>query len=434
MSVTVIQGEQRGDEGKGRFVDELAAEADIVARYNGGNNAGHTVVTEDGLEIDLHGIPSGITRPDTMNIIGRGCLVNAVSLGNEMEKIRSLGFEISPDNLRLSSAATLILPHHISMDEIREAGNGAQGSTKSGIAPTAADKGMRAGLRAEVINNDRRRLYTTIVDLLTSHQAERIEVGLDPVDPQKAAEEYVEQAGQLADYITDTDIYLNRRLRSGDNTHVVAEGAQGFWLDMHHGMWPYVTSSSTTAGGVTDGLGVPGRFVDKIIGVSKLMPSHVGGGPFVTEIHDETYLEDLHGDMSSVDAEKGTTTGRRRRLGHLDIPAIRRAQMVTGTSEMVVTKLDWIPRYGELIKVCVAYRRKGKHLAISPDAAYKLEESEPIYHELPNWQEDVSGAREFNELPQEAQDYIEFIEGQTGVPITMIGVGPQRDQIIRRAY
>lgn len=432
MAVDVIIGLQRGDEGKGRFVDMLAEDHDIVARFNGGNNAGHTVVLPDGLELALHLVPSGIAHEHTMNVIGNGTLVNPVKLVEEIADIESKGLEVSRRNLKLSSAAHLILPHHIFEDEIREAGTGGQGSTKTGIAQVASVKAMRTGSRIEMIKNDPKGLLALVFDALLAQRELRDEVGLDVIDEREIAAEYVESAKRLGSFVTDTVFFLNKELRKDKPARVLAEGAQAFLLDIDHGMYPFTTSSSTTSGGVATGLGIPPHFIDKVTGIAKAVQSHVGGGPFVTEVTDANVLARLHGDKSTVDAEVGTTTGRIRRLGHLDLPQIRRSQMVNGTHDMALSKLDWVPRYGSEAQICVAYDRKGKRLAIAPDAAYKLEQSEPVYESLPTWEEDIQGVREFKDLPKNAQNYVEFIEAQTEVPITMIGVGPQRDQVIVR--
>lgn len=428
--VTVVVGEQRGDEGKGRFVDMLAESHQIVARFNGGANAGHTVVTPEGQELALHLLPSGVAHPHTLNIIGNGTVIDPIKLNGELDTAHDMNIVINPERLLISSAAHLILPHHVSLDEIREAGAGAQGSTKSGIAPAYADKAMRSGLRMEVINNDIDRLAKAVTDGLEETNEMRRKVGLTPIEVSSTTDAYVAKAEYLGPFVTDTTLFLNQRLKAG--ARVLAEGAQAYLLDIDHGMYDAVTSSSTTTGGVMTGLGIPPTYIDRMIGVSKAVPSHVGGGPFATEIHDPGLLSQLHGDMSAVDAEKGTTTGRMRRLGHLDLAAIRRAQMVNGTTEMALTKLDWVPRYGETVLVCVGYKRKDKSLNVSPDAAYKIEESVPEYVQLPTWQEDVSGVRDFKDLPQNAQHYVSFIEEQVGVPLTRIGVGPRRDQVIMR--
>lgn len=435
MAIDVIIGLQRGDEGKGRFVDMLASDHDIVARFNGGNNAGHTVVLPDGRELALHLVPSGIAHPHAMNVIGNGTLINPIKLVEEINDIRSKGIVISKDNLKISSASHLILPHHILDDEIREAGNGGQGSTKSGIAQVSSYKAMRTGTRTEIIEHNLDELFDLVLEGLVAQRPFRDVAGLESIDEEAVAKDYVENAKILSEFITDTVYFINQELRKDKPARVLAEGAQAFLLDIDHGMYPYTTSSSTTTGGVSTGLGVPPSFIEDVTGVAKAVQSHVGGGPFVTEIMDKELLERLHGDMGTIDAEKGTTTGRVRRLGFFDLPQIRRAQMVNGEESkqvMALSKLDWVQRFGEKIPICVAYERDGKILEIAPDAAYKLEQCTPQYEYLPNWQEDIRDVREFDHLPLNAQDYIKFIESKTGVTIAMIGVGPQRDQVIIR--
>lgn len=428
--IAVVLGEQRGDEGKGRFVDMLAESHDIVARFNGGNNAGHTVVLPDRRVLKLHSVPSGVAYPHTMNIIGGGCLVDPVRLVAEVESIRAQGVPITADNFMISHGAHLTLPHHISDDEVREAGSGGQGSTKSGIAQVASSKYMRTGVRAEMIVHDRSGLLKVVTEGLEDCRQSRIKAGLKPIDEQKVLADFDRSLDSLADFISDATIYLNDRLK--EDKRVLAEGAQAFLLDIDQGMYPFVTSSTTTSGGVAPGLGIPPQKVSRVVGVVKAIQSHVGGGPFVTEIHDYKMLDKLHGDTSAVDAEKGATTGRTRRLGFLDLPGIRRAQMVNGTTEMAITKLDWLPRFGDTIPVCVAYEHNGQRLEVAPDSAQQLMASKPIYEEVPSWTEDISGVRKFEDLPKNAQDLILFIERQTSVPVTMIGVGPERSQVIER--
>lgn len=435
MAIDVIVGLQRGDEGKGRFVDMLAETHDIVARFNGGNNAGHTVVLPDGRELALHLVPSGIAHPHTMNIIGNGTLINPIKLIEEIANIRSKGIKVSRDNLKISSASHLILPHHIYDDEIREASEGRQGSTKSGIAQVSSYKAMRTGVRTEIIKNSLEKLQKIVYEGLVAQRPFRESVNLPAINEKTIAQEYVDNARLMIPFITDTVYWLNQQLREKPEIKVLAEGAQAFLLDIDHGMYPYTTSSSTTAGGVATGLGVPPSYIGHVVGIVKAIQSHVGGGPFVTEIHEKALLKILHGDMTTIDAEKGTTTGRIRRLGFLDLPQIKRAQMVNGEQDkqaMALSKLDWLQRFEDAIPICVAYKRKGKLLKIAPDAAYKLEQSEPVYEYLLSWHEDISGIRDFAKLPKNAQNYIKFIEEETGIPITMIGVGPQRDQVIVR--
>lgn len=432
--VDAVVGLQRGDEGKGRFVDMWMLGYDIGARYNGGPNAGHTVVTPDGRTYKLHTMPSGIVHGDKKCVVGDGVFVDAVKFYGEVDYLQAEGVNVSPENLLISSSAHLIMPHHILGDIKRESGAKGQGSTKSGIAQVDADFGLRQGVRAEIINNDIDQLleiaYEGLIKAgpLWKRVANRL--GIKPRKERDAAKEYCEQAVKLGDYITDTALFLNKSLNNGQS--VLAEGAQAFLLDKYQGMWPNVTSSITTSGGISPGLGVPPQRINKVLGVSKAIPSHVGGGHFVTEIHDQSMLDSLHGDKNAPDAEKGTTTNRWRRLGHYDLPVIRRANAVNGTTEMAITKLDWLSRYAEVIPVCVEYERKGNKIQIAPNAEYKLQQSKPIYKELPSWDEDVSGVRRFEDLPKNAQKFVEFVEEQTNTPVTMIGVGPRRDQVIVR--
>ncbi len=433
MGIDAIVGLQRGDEGKGRFVDMLAGDYDIVARFNGGSNAGHTVVQPNGQELDLHQVPSGIVHEGVVNVIGNGTLLNPIKLVEEIDYLRAHDIDVIPKrNLFISSGVHLVLPHHISLDEIREAGESRQGSTKNGISPAAAQKADRKGVRAEEINNDVGKIYKNIVEGLQAQIELRREAGLEPLEEaEDIALDYIAAALKLGSYITDTVWYLNNQLEKKD-ARVLAEGAQGFWLDPEHGMHPYVTSTPTTTGGILLGLGVGPEHIERVIGVTKVVQSHVGDGPFVTEVHDQTLLDLLHGDKDAVDGEVGTTTGRVRRLGYLDLPQLRRANMVNGTTEIAVTKLDWLSRYGEEIPVCVDYVRKGKPYSVSPDSARKLEQCEPQYSNLEGWSENIQDVTRFEDLPEAAQDYIEFLEKYLSKDITMIGVGPQRDQVITR--
>ncbi len=429
-TVIGVFGQQRGDEGKGRVVDMLAEECDIVARFNGGSNAGHTVVLPDGRELALHIEPSGIAHPKAVNVIGNGTIVDPVRFADELRDIEKLGIQVTPENLKVSASAHLVLPHYKQLEEIRELGRGAQGSTKAGIADTYAAKAQRAGVRAERLLGSHESLLQVVREGLESVGTARKEHGLASVDIENEVKSYALALKKLQPFVTDTSLYVNERLVGGAT--LLAEGAQAFLLDIDHGMYPYVTSSSTTAGGVAPGLGIAPTTLERSIGIVKAVQSHVGGGPFVTEIHDEKLLGVLHGDMSTIDAEKGTTTGRVRRLGYLDITGIRRANMVNGTTELAITKLDWVPRYGKTIKVCTSYKYRGETLTMAPDSAWALEKCEPYYEELSAWDEDITEVRSFADLPQAAQDYITALETWTGLPVTYIGVGPRRDQVVVR--
>ncbi|PID99475.1 adenylosuccinate synthase [Candidatus Saccharibacteria bacterium] len=430
MKIIGVFGQQRGDEGKGRIVDLLAAECELVARFNGGSNAGHTVVLPDGRELALHIVPSGIAHEGVVNIVGNGTIVDPVRFAEEIATIQQLGIAVTPENLKVSSSAHLVLPHYKQLEEIRERGRHAQGSTKAGIADTYAAKASRMGVRVERLLGSHDALLDVVRDGLESIQPLRKEHELAPVDIAAELSSYAEAIKVLQPFVSDTSVYTNERLRGGAS--LLAEGAQAFLLDIDHGMYPFVTSSSTTAGGVATGLGVAPATLQRSIGIVKAVQSHVGGGPFVTEIFDETLLKALHGNMKGVDAEMGTTTGRVRRLGYLDIAGVRRANMVNGTTELALTKLDWVPRYGRKIKVCTGYKYRGETLQMAPDSAWALEKCEPVYEELAAWDEDITEVRAFSELPQAAQNYVEAIEKWTGLPVSYIGVGPRRDQVIVR--
>lgn len=432
MAITAIVGEQRGDEGKGRFVDMLMPEHDIGARFGGGDNAGHTVVDPSGEVYKLHGLPSSVVHEDKMSVIGNGAVINTVRLYGEMQTLKEQGVDISEDSLLISGGAHLTLPHHISEDEIREAGKDGQGSTKSGIAQVYGSKAMRMGIRAEIIKNRPDVLEEIVLAGLKDQREIRESLELEPINEKEATSEYMDRAKLLGTYVTDTALYLNRELDKGAS--ILAEGAQAFLLDLDHGMYPYVTSSSTTIGGVSTGLGVPPHYLERSIGVIKGIQSHVGDGPFVTEELDPKKLERMRGNNETVDAERGTTTGRSRRLGYLDLPQIRRAQMINGTKkEKAITKVDWWneERYDEVL-ICTGYIRKGKELEIAPDASYKLEQCKPIYVSFPPIKDDVQEARRYADLPAEGRNILDFIQEQLETNITMIGVGPGRDQVIVR--
>lgn len=429
MSLDVIVGLQRGDEGKGRFVDLLASNYDIVARANGGANAGHTVIPKAGGEhLALHQVPAGIAHPDKLNIIGNGVYLDAPRLVSEIETIRASGLAVSPKNLMVSSATHLVLPHHIVLDELREAGNEAQGSTKIGIAYVAADKYLREGIRLEAIAEPK-------------VLAERIRVGLDRVnqllpagqkrsksDTETMVREWLKAAEELKPYMVDTTETINDRLKHGER--VLVEGAQAFWLDINHGMYPAVTSSSTTVSGLLDGLGVSAKQLGKVIGVTKSVKSHVGGGPLVTEITDEKLASRVRGPLGKTDSEYGVTTNRPRRVGYPDLVELRNAIRVNGVDELAISKLDHVPRYGPTVSVATSYSYNGAKRLTAPSSAIGLSQCQPNYQELKTWKKDISGIRDFDELPAEAKAFVELFETELGVPVTRIGVGPLRQQVI----
>jgi len=363
-------------------------------------------------------------------VIGNGVLLDPVKLVEEIESVEAKGFEVSPRNLKISSAAHLILPHHIIEDALREVGVNSQGSTKSGISQSAADKVARKGIRVEtIIDNPDKILETIYLGLMLQRDA-REAADMAPLDEVALADEFMQSALMLGSFVTDTVRFLNQEIRKDPPVHVLAEGAQGFQLDPDHGMYPFTTSTSTVAAGACEGLGIPPTFVRKVISVIKADQSHVGGGPFVTEITDQDLLKQLHGDLTAIDAERGVTTGRTRRLGYLDLAVIRRSNWVNDPRELAIVKLDWVPRYGSEVLVCVAHELNGEISPVAADSASKLEQSSPVYEALLTWEEDVSTARSFDDLPENAKQYVEFLEDQLELPITMIGVGPNPDQIV----
>lgn len=426
MSVNVVVGLQRGDEGKGRIVDLLSLGADIIARFNGGPNAGHTI-SYNGLELHLHQIPSGINNQSKLNIIGNGVLLDPLKLLAEMDDLKNHGLKISPKNLIISNTAHLILPHHIVLDEKREKSKDGQGTTKSGIAFAARDKYERIVTRAELIVADPKKLRELVYTSLISSNSPTKRV-LSKNKLNKIADEWMIAAVKLKPFIADTVSVLHDKLASGST--ILAEGAQAFGLDIEHGMYPYVTSSHTTTGGAVNGLGIPPQQIKKVIGVAKLIKSHVGGGPFVTKITNPTLAAQIRGKKGLIDSEYGATTGRERQIGYFDLPELRKAIAVNGVTEIALTKLDCVPKFGSSVKIAVAYKLKGKELKFAPSSALELEHCKSIYREFPTWQADISGIRKFDDLPSSAKRLVQFISKELAVPVKYLGVGPERKQII----
>jgi adenylosuccinate synthase len=431
MSLDVIVGLQRGDEGKGRFVDLLAVDYDIVARANGGANAGHTVMPQKGGEsLALHQIPSGVAYPGKLNVIGSGVYLDPIRLIKEMEDIRSCGLEVSPKNLLISLGAHLVLPHHIMQDELREAGKGAQGSTKVGIAYAAGDKYLREGVRVESILEATPLYDHVCAGLVRINSQFPKKSQKSDAELAQTAKDWLAAAETLKDYMADTIEGVNSQLSAGKN--IIAEGAQAYWLDINHGMYPAVTSSSTTSIGLLDGLGVAPKHLGKVIGVTKSVKSHVGGGPLVTEVTDQKLAERVRGPLGKRDSEYGVTTKRPRRIGFPDIVELRNAIRVNGVDEIAISKLDHVRRYGKTVPVAISYTFEDKTLLTAPTSAMALAKCKPNYKEMPTWEADISHIRKYDDLPQEAQDFIELFEAELGVPVTRIGVGPHRDQVILR--
>lgn len=431
MSLDIIVGLQRGDEGKGRFVDLLAKDYVVVARGNGGANAGHTVIPKVGHEpLALHQIPSGVAYPGKLNLIGNGVYLDPVRLKTEMTAVRAGGLEVSTNNLVISDAAHLVLPHHIILDSLREAGDRAQGSTKSGIAYVAADKYLREGVRLESVSQPAV-LRERIVDGL-----QRVN-GLLPADQRKSdteigaeARAWLKIVETLKPYMADTTEIINARLKAGDR--VLAEGAQAFWLDINHGMYPAVTSSSTTVSGLLDGLGVSAKCLGKVIGVTKAVKSHVGGGPLVTEVTDVELADTVRGPLGKTDSEYGVTTQRPRRIGYPDLVELRNAILINGVDELAISKLDHVPRYGAKVPVATSYTYRGQRRLTAPSSALALTQCRANYQKLATWSQDLNNVRQYQQLPPEAIKFVELFETELSVPVTKIGVGPRRDQVINR--
>jgi adenylosuccinate synthase len=431
MPLDIVIGAQWGDEGKGRVVDLLSEKSDLVARYNGGDNAGHTVTVGQKI-YKLHVIPSGIIHHKTIGVIGNGMVLNPQTLVEEMEMLRKAGVTINPDRLWISDAVQLITPAHRLLDSAQDEalGKAKIGTTGRGIGPAYVDKASRRGLRAgEILELEdfAERLCNQLAEanhLLKDwyHQA-----GMD-VD--SAAREYLNYAEQLRPYIRRIGPLVQKALREGKT--VLAEGAQGTLLDVEQGTYPFVTSSCTTAAGIFSGLGLGVQNVRNVIGVTKAFQTRVGSGPFPTELDGEMALF-LRGSGANPWDEYGTTTGRPRRVGWLDLMLLKYSHEVNGFSELFITKLDVLSGLSE-IPVCTAYQRNGKKITsldFSGDARL-LSGCTPVYESLSGWQEDLRECRTWQDLPNAAQKYIEFIEKQTTLPVKNISVGPERSALISR--
>ncbi len=423
MPATIVLGAQWGDEGKGRVVDYFAESADYVVRYQGGNNAGHTIVVgEQRFALSL--IPSGVMYPHCTPVIASGLVVDPKVLLEEVDMLAERNLD--PSRLRVSSNAHLIMPYHRKLDAVMERylGRNKIGTTKKGIGPAYTDKYARQGIRVQDLFDPRIFADKVQVALEEKNKILTRVYNQLPMDPQKIIDEYLEYADRLLPYVTDTSLLLAEALARGDE--VLFEGAQGTLLDIDHGTYPFVTSSNPTAGGAIVGSGIGPKAIDRVIGVAKAYISRVGTGPFPTELHDEI------GDrMIELGGEYGTVTGRRRRCGWLDLVALRYAVRVNSLTEIFLTKLDILSAF-DTIKVAVGYRSLGESYDEFPRQQRVLYNCTPVYETLPGWSTDISGVREYDELPKEARAYIEFIEERVGVPVSWISVGPERHQLVGR--
>lgn len=430
-------GLQRGDEGKGRFVDEAALMPDVavVARYNGANNAGHTLYA-NGQEFDVHALPSGILHAHLVNVIGNGVLVNPLDTLEEIEGFQDQGLDIDPRNLVISSIASIIAPHHIALDRAREKGEGGQGSTCKGVAFAAADRASRsAPLLESILTKDGRDELVDYVasGLAASNLALRaVRLGSKyAVPPQKAAKAWVERIRGLEPYIGDTVSLVHDALAQGNK--VIAEGAQATSLDVNLGTYPMVSSSHPGVAGVIEGLGVSHKDIGPVTGVVKLIPSHVGKGHFPTEIHDKALSSRLAGKRGDVDGEFGTTTGRPRRMGYLDLPILRSAIRANGVDRLALTKLDLLPRFGDTMDIAVDYLTPDGYSETSPVGSERaIQDCEPVYETVKLWSGDIGDVRRFSDLPRAAQKLVNRIEDELQTEVRHLGVGYERSAVINR--
>jgi len=422
MPAYAVLGAQWGDEGKGKIIDFLARDADVVARFSGGNNAGHTVINDMG-DFSLHLIPCGVFRQNVMNIIGNGVVVDPDVLIDEMEALSAVGIDVT-DRLIVSERAHLIMPYHILLDNLAEQskGSGAIGTTGKGIGPAYSDKTSRVGIRAaDLLDLDN--LQIRLEEVLEFHNSVITKIyEQNPISFSELFEKCKEWSEKLGHFIGPTGKYVNEVLEQGSG--VVLEGAQGILLDLDHGTYPFVTSSNPTIGGASIGLAISPRHITSVLGVFKAYNTRVGSGPFPTELFDETGER-----IRTLAHEFGTTTGRPRRVGWFDGVAARYSTRVNGYTSSVITRLDVLDEFDE-IKVCVGYRLDGDIVDDIPGGISALERCEPVYEILPGWDEPTAGVSDINQLSSNARSYISRLEELINCPVGIISTGPHRDQTI----
>ncbi len=423
MSTTVLIGAQWGDEGKGKITDILAQKSQVVVRSQGGNNAGHTVEA-DGVVYKLHLLPSGILNPETLCLIGNGVVIDPKVILGEIAQMHQKG--ISTQNLKIDARAHVIMPYHIALDGLSETsrGKGEIGTTGRGIGPCYMDKAERSGIRMWDLIHPEIFAQKVRDNVGTKNKLITLVYGGTPVDADAVIEEYSAYAKALAPYVTDTTVPLYEAIKAGKT--VLFEGAQGTLLDLDLGTYPYVTSSHPISGGACTGAGIGPTLIDDCIGVAKAYTTRVGKGPFPTELFDEVGER-----IRKIGNEFGTTTGRPRRCGWFDAVILKYSVRTSGLTKVAVNKLDTLSGVGRL-KICTGYQKGGEIITEFPADLSELALCTPVYEELDGWDEDISGARRFDELPDAAKDYILRIEALCGVKVWMIGVGPGRDQNIVR--
>jgi adenylosuccinate synthase len=424
-NVIVVIGAQWGDEGKGKIVDLLAERFDLVARYQGGHNAGHSVKVGD-KSYALHLIPSGIIHPGKTCVLGNGMVIDPIAFFAEADRLTTQGLQVTPERVKVSSRAHLILPYHRALDHTSEERLGTEkvGTTLRGIGPAYEDKAGRRGIRvADALNADhlRTRIERNIEDanlIIRRYRGTTL-------DADQVFNEIAPLVERMSAFVTDTTAFVNRAVREGQS--VLVEGAQATLLDVDHGTYPFVTSSNTTSGGVCAGLGIAPKRISGVLGIVRTYSTRVGEGPFPTEMLDGE--EEMGQLIRERGHEYGVSTGRPRRCGWFDAFATRYAAEINGFDTVALTKLDILDALDE-IKVCTGYRLKGRECDSFPAVSHELREVEPVYETLPGWNSSTEGVTELESLPARARDYVEFISEQIGVPVGLVSTGPERSQTI----
>ncbi len=418
----IILGAQWGDEGKGKIVDLLTTHAAAVIRFQGGHNAGHTLYNAQGKKIVLRLVPSGIIHDNILCLLGNGVVLSPEAFLTEIDELQALGIHIG-DRLKISPACSLLLPYHVALDQMRESGPAAIGTTRRGIGPAYEDKVARRGLRvADLLHLQQ--LEEKLFALADYHNFVLTKYYQQPaIDPKKVLADLTSKAARITPMVEDINLILYELNRQGKT--LIFEGAQGVLLDIDLGTYPYVTSSNTTAGAAATGTGFGPRYFDEILGVAKAYVTRVGAGPFPTELKDETGQA-----IAERGQEFGSNTGRPRRCGWFDAVLMRQVIMANSFSGLVLTKLDILDTFPK-IKICTGYRYQGKTFEVAPSDLNVLAQCEPVYEEMPGWQTDTRGMTDLQNLPQAAKDYVARISDLTGIPVVMLSTGPERDQIIQ---
>jgi adenylosuccinate synthase len=420
MANIVVVGTQWGDEGKGKIVDLLTENSNLIIRFQGGNNAGHTLVVGE-KKVVLHLIPSGILHPGKLCVIGSGVVLDPEILIEEINALKEKGYHVSPDSVAISDRAHVIMPYHRIIDHARDCTQGI-GTTGRGIGPAYEDKARRIGIRMVDLVNER--ILTKKLDALFDEKQEYLTriLKLKPLKKQDMIEKYARMGSLLKPYVTDVSLLLDSAMREGK--HLLFEGAQGANLDMDHGTYPYVTSSNTVSGAACVGTGIGPTKIDRVIGICKAYSTRVGGGPFPTELQDETGER-----LRAFGGEYGATTGRPRRCGWLDLVALKYSIRLSAISNLAITKLDVLSGF-ETIKVATAYKVDGATLESMPANLEMYEKIELVYDELPGWEESISHIKSVKDLPKNCKSYISYIERNLGVKAAIVSVGPKREETI----